>query len=755
MSKIQNFLQGLMGFKKEVPKDKSANYIAFSDTYKFFEDINQEKQLNSYKSWVYAAVSKRADEFAGLKLTLNRIKKKGDETEIEPVKNHPILELLDKVNPYLSFPDLLKITQIYKDLAGNAYWWIIKSGDTITEIWPYLRPDRISVIPSAINFIEGYKYLVPGSGEFVKFSANEIIHFKYPNPLDPYCGVAPMEACYLAYNTYLRSSEYNNSFFGNNARADFILNVEADLGDDQRKQLMTQWENRHKGTGHEHRMAILSGGKGNVLQTSMSAKDMEFIEQMKFTRDEILAIFKVPKALLDPQELNYASAKVAKEIFLNEVIVPLMKDFVSTLNEFLLPQYNDDSLFFDFEHPAEEDPITKYERYKTLSLVNAIAPNEIRAMENLPPFEGGNNIYMPFSVAPVGGEVETNQGKSFKLGKVKDIKIPKKYNVLIKSKSTTAEMRERLIKELKAEIIDKKKKVMPPEVKQKTKKELFRESFWYAKIAKTDEDEREMRKVLRKQFARQEKHVLDSLREKSFSFNFDNEGEKGIFIKIFSPFFKDIIKAYGEDAIHMVDMRDFTLSQRAKDWIANNVKKFSGEVNETTKQEIRDVLGKSVEEGESIQQAAKRIKTVFNEISTSRARTIARTEIQHASNYASVEAWKQSGVVEEKEWLTALDERVCEICGSQEGKVVNLDNKFQASDELFGHVQEPPAHINCRCTLLPVLKSKEAIITNVKVQTEKEVKSMIKNAKTELDAELSQIKDTKNKLINVLSDDDE
>jgi len=74
MSKIQNFLQGLMGFKKEVPKDKSANYIAFSDTYKFFEDINQEKQLNSYKSWVYAAVSKRADEFAGLKLTLNRIK---------------------------------------------------------------------------------------------------------------------------------------------------------------------------------------------------------------------------------------------------------------------------------------------------------------------------------------------------------------------------------------------------------------------------------------------------------------------------------------------------------------------------------------------------------------------------------------------------------------------------------------------------------------------------------------------------------
>ena len=53
-----------------------------------------------------------------MKLTLNKIVKKDGETVIEPQTDHPVLELLDKVNPYLALPDLLKITQIYKDATS-------------------------------------------------------------------------------------------------------------------------------------------------------------------------------------------------------------------------------------------------------------------------------------------------------------------------------------------------------------------------------------------------------------------------------------------------------------------------------------------------------------------------------------------------------------------------------------------------------------------------------------------------------------
>ena len=210
--------------------------------------------------------------------------------------------------------------------------------------------------------------------------------------------------------------------------------------------------------------------------------------------------------------------------------------------------------------------------------------------------------------------------------------------------------------------------------------------------------------------------------------------------------------AYGEDASQMVDV-NFSLSDRAKDWIADNVKNFSGEINNTTKDKIKAALSKAVEEGEGMPEAAKRVREVFTEANTSRARAIARTEIIHASNYASVEAWKQSDVVEGKEWLTAFDETTCEECAALDGKTRGLDDGFGNSDDLFGDAPEPPAHVNCRCTLIPVLKTKAAIINEIKQQKD-ELTKIVDEAKAETTANISQIKEVKDKLTKVFDDDE-
>jgi len=337
------------------------------------------------------------------------------------------------------------------------------------------------------------------------------------------------------------------------------------------------------------------------------------------------------------------------------------------------------------------------------------------------------------------------------MGKIKEIKIPKKYNVLIKSKSKDAEIKEKIVKEIKEEILEKKKRIMPKEKEVKSQKERFNDALWYAKIAKTNVDERKMRKMLSKEFNRQERQVLNSLREKSFTFNFDVDEEKKIFIKLFTPFFKDLVEVYGEDAIEMVGASGFSLSDRAKDWISKNVKNFAGEVNKTTQNKIRDALAKAVEEGEGIPEASRRIKSVFTSANTSRARAIARTEILHSSNFASVEAWKQSDVVKKKEWYTALDERVCPICEPMHGKVKPLANEFSPGDKLFGNVDEPPAHVSCRCTLLPVLKTKSNIINEIKEQKD-EFKKTIQETKKESQKEIKEIQETKEKLNKVLED---
>jgi len=68
------------------------------------------------------------------------------------------------------------------------------------------------------------------------------------------------------------------------------------------------------------------------------------------------------------------------------------------------------------------------------------------------------------------------------------------------------------------------------------------------------------------------------------------------------------------------------------------------------------------------------------------------------------------------EWLATGDERTCEFCDALDGKVMSLgDNFLDKGDTMTGrdggqmtadyeHIQYPPAHPDCRCTIIPVIK---------------------------------------------------
>lgn len=75
-------------------------------------------------------------------------------------------------------------------------------------------------------------------------------------------------------------------------------------------------------------------------------------------------------------------------------------------------------------------------------------------------------------------------------------------------------------------------------------------------------------------------------------------------------------------------------------------------------------------------------------ISRREAETAVRTSIVHVANAAHV-AWGEanSDVVTGMQWTSMLDDRLCEECADLDGQVTD---------------DTPPAHPNCRCTLVPV-----------------------------------------------------
>lgn len=141
--------------------------------------------------------------------------------------------------------------------------------------------------------------------------------------------------------------------------------------------------------------------------------------------------------------------------------------------------------------------------------------------------------------------------------------------------------------------------------------------------------------------------------------------------------------------------------------------KISTDVNAETEKQLRASISKGIDQGESQDELQARIEAVMGAALTYRANRIAQTEVTRAQGFGDIEAWLQAGTVTGKEWYTAQDERVCPFCDSLDGTIISLDDNFLALGDVmrvggqelainYEDVDEPPAHVNCRCQLLPV-----------------------------------------------------
>ena len=113
-------------------------------------------------------------------------------------------------------------------------------------------------------------------------------------------------------------------------------------------------------------------------------------------------------------------------------------------------------------------------------------------------------------------------------------------------------------------------------------------------------------------------------------------------------------------------------------------------------------------QGESIAKLKKRVKKVMADRIASSTETIARTEVLSSSNAGTEFGYKQSGVVEKKEWLSTKDSKTRDSHLHVDGQIVEMDEKFNVGGTSLKYPGDPngdPSEIiNCRCTIIPIIK---------------------------------------------------
>ncbi len=175
------------------------------------------------------------------------------------------------------------------------------------------------------------------------------------------------------------------------------------------------------------------------------------------------------------------------------------------------------------------------------------------------------------------------------------------------------------------------------------------------------------------------------------------------------PFIGGVMEDVGQAELdNLVVGIDFNISDpRVQTFLGDKLEKYSKDVNDTTLASLRKTLRTGVAGGESIPDLQKRVQKVFSIADKTRATMIARTEVLSSANKASLEAYRQSGVVDKKEWLNAGD---ADVRPSHQinGQKVALDKKFTLGSgvQTDGPGQSGVAaeDIDCRCTTVAIVK---------------------------------------------------
>lgn len=123
-------------------------------------------------------------------------------------------------------------------------------------------------------------------------------------------------------------------------------------------------------------------------------------------------------------------------------------------------------------------------------------------------------------------------------------------------------------------------------------------------------------------------------------------------------------------------------------------------VTKFERRELDRLIKAGVKEAQAVQRSQKASGAYADRLRTARAKTIARTEIQIAQNEGRMEGYRQAdaeGYIDPasmKMWITAPDERTCDICAPLDGQVVPWNGLFSIG------LEKPIVHPNCRCTFV-------------------------------------------------------
>lgn len=278
-------------------------------------------------------------------------------------------------------------------LRGNAFLNIAATDrDGFPTLLQVLSPDAVTV---DVDKETGRRvYMVNRE----PFPANRMVHLVGLSLPGQPVGVSLLQYAKRTIGLGIAAEEFGSMFFGSGAHMSGVITVPGDLNADKARQLKENFESKHGGMRHAHSVGVLTGG-AEWKPISVHPEDAQFIETRKLQNLDIAMLFGVPPHMLGQVDRTTSWGSGIEEQtlgFLKFTLQGWVQRIEDAFTAMLPP---DQKAHLSLDGLLRADTTTRYSAYQAARTAAFMTPNEIRALENLPPIEGGDDLYAPLNSA--------------------------------------------------------------------------------------------------------------------------------------------------------------------------------------------------------------------------------------------------------------------------------------------------------------------------------------------------------------------
>jgi len=365
---------------------------------------------------VYACVTLLAETVASLPLQVFRRRKGGGK---DLAVSHWAYYLLhDKPNDAMTSFTWREMQQGHILLRGNQYNYLERTvAGRVGQVIP-LPADKVQIVSDEKDFYFLYK------GERVIRRENMLHVPGYTQ--DGVHGQSVISYQRESLGTALAMEQFGGQFFGTGTNPGAIITMppEAEaMDEDALKKYIKVFTAQFAGLQNAQGLMVLPNGE-KFERATVPLEDLQFLGLSKAKATDICGMFKVPPHMIGILDrATYSNIEHQAIQFVTNTLRPWLVRQEQAMNAYLLRDRDRREGYFveyNIEGLLRGDAESRSKFYQTLFNLGAMSPNEIRALENLNPVEGGDEHFVMINLAPMSAvaDISTVGGEGAARGAV-------------------------------------------------------------------------------------------------------------------------------------------------------------------------------------------------------------------------------------------------------------------------------------------------------------------------------------------------